>query len=131
LKPEGAFSNRWAPDLLALLYRLALLSSPPMPMRRSLSVREATVRNPRTGTITRLGLPRRRSKDDELMRTPSSQYDQLRVSGFPPVRLGSWHRYRSLSQEFDDVFRAEASSIAREPAVRPRDPLTELLSYCS
>lgn len=61
------------------------------------------------------------------MRTPSSAYDQLRVSGFPPVRLGSWHRYRSLSQEFNDVFKPEASSIAREPAVRPRDPLTELL----
>ncbi|KAG6580306.1 pyruvate kinase [Phytophthora cinnamomi] len=61
-------------------------------------------------------LPRRRSKDDELMRTPSSAYDQLRVSGFPPVRLGSWHRYRSLSQEFDDVFKPEASSMAREPA---------------
>lgn len=54
------------------------------------------------------------------MRTPSSAYDQLRVSGFPPVRLGSWHRYRSLSQEFDHVFKPDSSSIAREPAVRRR-----------
>ncbi|KAL4170611.1 hypothetical protein KRP22_008720 [Phytophthora ramorum] len=50
------------------------------------------------------------------MHTPSSAYDQLRVSGFPPVRLGSWHRYRSPSQEFADVFKPDSSSIAREPA---------------
>ncbi|KAE8902837.1 Pyruvate kinase [Phytophthora fragariae] len=84
-------------------------------MRRSMSERHGSARNPRTGTVMH-SLPRRRSKDDELMRTPSSAYDQLRVSGFPPVRLGSWHRYRSLSQEFDDVFKPESSSIARKPA---------------
>ncbi|KAE9150638.1 Pyruvate kinase [Phytophthora fragariae] len=80
-----------------------------------MSERHGSARNPRTGTVMH-SLPRRRSKDDELMRTPSSAYDQLRVSGFPPVRLGSWHRYRSLSQEFDDVFKPESSSIARKPA---------------
>ncbi|KAL3674715.1 hypothetical protein V7S43_000650 [Phytophthora oleae] len=85
-------------------------------MRRNLSDRHTIGRNPRTGTLTRPGLPRRWSKDDELMRTPSSAYDQLLVSGFPPVQLGSWHRYRSISQEFDDVFKPVSASIAREPA---------------
>ncbi|KAG1711515.1 hypothetical protein DVH05_008767 [Phytophthora capsici] len=86
-------------------------------MRRNLSDRHTIGRNPRTGTLTRPGLPRRWSKDDELMRTPSSAYDQLRVSGFPPMQLGSWHRrYRSISQEFDDVFKPATASIAREPA---------------
>ncbi|KAG3117145.1 Pyruvate kinase [Phytophthora idaei] len=85
-------------------------------MRRTASERHAIGRNPRTGTLTRPGLPRRWSKDEVLMSPPSSAYDQLRVSGFPPVQLGSWHRYRSLSQEFDDVFKPDSSSIAREPA---------------
>eukprot|EP00644_Phytophthora_capsici_P015823 jgi/Phyca11/131280/e_gw1.103.116.1 len=35
------------------------------------------------------------------------------------MQLGSWHRrYRSISQEFDDVFKPATASIAREPAVR-------------
>ncbi|KAG7388927.1 hypothetical protein PHYPSEUDO_011574 [Phytophthora pseudosyringae] len=85
-------------------------------MRRTASERHTVGRNPRTGTLVRPGLARRWSKDDELMRTPSAAYDQLRVSGFPPVQLGSWHRYRSLSQEFDDVFKPDSASIASEPA---------------
>ncbi|OWZ12613.1 Pyruvate kinase [Phytophthora megakarya] len=87
-------------------------------MRRTLSDRHTIGRNPRTGTLTRPRLPRRWSKDDELLRTPSAAYDKIHVSGFPPVQLGSWHRYRSLSQEYDHVFKPDSSSVAREPAVR-------------
>ncbi|RLN53809.1 hypothetical protein BBJ28_00008233 [Nothophytophthora sp. Chile5] len=73
-------------------------------------------------------MQRRRSKEDTLV--PSSAYDQLRVKAFPPVRLGSWHRYRSVSQEFAEmVLKPEASSIAREPTVRRFAGLfTEVLS---
>ncbi|RMX67998.1 hypothetical protein DD238_000091 [Peronospora effusa] len=70
-------------------------------------------RNPRTGTLMHPERPRRWSKDDDILHTPSFAYDQVRVSGFPPVRFGSWHRFHSDNTH---VFKPDSSSTARKPA---------------
>ncbi|CAI5743539.1 unnamed protein product [Hyaloperonospora brassicae] len=54
--------------------------------------------------------------DDNILRTPSSAYDQVRVSGFSPVRLDSWRCFRSLSHAYAPVCPSDSSSVARGPA---------------
>uniref|UniRef100_A0AAV1UM44 Pyruvate kinase n=1 Tax=Peronospora matthiolae TaxID=2874970 RepID=A0AAV1UM44_9STRA len=85
-------------------------------MRHTTNDRHAAGRNPRTSTIARAEQSRRWSNGKDVLRTPSSAYDQVRVSGFSPVRLDSWQHFRSLSQEYDRVFKSDSSSIARDPA---------------
>jgi hypothetical protein len=59
-------------------------------------------------------LPLRRGREDAKLDPPH------RVAGFPPVRLGSWHRLRSVSQELDELeLRPGPLSTARAPAVGP------------
>lgn len=45
-----------------------------------------------------------------------------RLAAFPPVRMGSWRRYRSASQEFADMMLAPApsSTVARKPVMSVR-----------
>lgn len=45
-----------------------------------------------------------------------------RVAAFPPVRMGSWRRYRSASQELADMMLAPApsSTVARKPVMSVR-----------
>ncbi|RLN57419.1 hypothetical protein BBJ29_004053 [Phytophthora kernoviae] len=53
----------------------------------------------------------------EMIWTPSAAFERMHVSAFPPVRLGSWHRKHSASQEYHEreiVLKTETSSIARE-----------------
>lgn len=58
-------------------------------------------------------LPMGRAREDAKPDGPH------RLVAFPPVRLGSWHRLRSVSQEFDELeLRPGPSSIAHTPAVR-------------
>lgn len=59
-------------------------------------------------------LSARRAKDEFDM--------HHRVAAFPPVRMGSWRRYRSASQEFADMMLAPApsSTAARKPVMSVR-----------
>lgn len=56
----------------------------------------------------------RRSKEEYEM--------HHRLAAFPPVRMGSWRRYRSASQELADMMLAPAPSsiVARKPMMSVR-----------
>ena len=100
-------------------------------MRQTPNDRRAASRTARTGATTRTEQLRQRLHDDNILRTPSSASDQVRVSGFSPVRLDSWHRFRPLSHAYAPVCPSDSPPIARGPAVRvPSLSLSLSICFC-